>query len=124
TLRRLAADFHDKHKMTYGHASPVEPVQLVNLRVSAVGRLEGLALDREKATGGLVSVATAARPAYFRESGLVHCEVIPRTARTAGVERRGPLIVEAVDTTIVIPPGWHLRAGPGGFIVLEATGHA
>jgi N-methylhydantoinase A len=33
TLARLAADFHDKHRMTYGHASPDEPVQLVNLRL-------------------------------------------------------------------------------------------
>ena len=51
-LARLAADFHDKHRMTYGHASPDEPVQLVNLRVSAVGRLEGLAFGRSARTDG------------------------------------------------------------------------
>jgi N-methylhydantoinase A/oxoprolinase/acetone carboxylase beta subunit len=41
-----------------------------------------------------------------------------------GAERIGPLIVEAADTTIVVPPGWRLRAGEGGFIMLEASDHA
>lgn len=52
------------------------------------------------------------------------CDVLSRDALAVDIERRGPLIVEAADTTIVVPPGWRLRAGTGGFIVLEASGHA
>ena len=122
TLERLAADFHDKHRMTYGHASPDEPVQLVNLRVSAVGRLEGLAFGRGAQTTGVA--AASSRAAYFKETGLVTCDVLAREALAIDDERGGPLIVEAADTTIVVPPGWRLRAGSGGFIVLEASGHA
>jgi N-methylhydantoinase A len=122
TMARLAADFHDKHRMTYGHASPDEPVQLVNLRVSAVGRLDGLALGRGVLkTGG---AAPSVRPVYFKETGLAACEVLPRDALAPGLEKAGPLIVEAADTTIVVPPGWRLRARPDGFIMLEAPGHA
>jgi N-methylhydantoinase A len=122
TLARLAADFHDKHRLTYGHANPDEPVQLVNLRVAAVGRLEGLALGRGGPTHG--SAAPSSRPVYFRETGLAACDVRSRSALAPGVEAVGPLIVEAEDTTIVVPPGWRLRAGTGDFIVLEARGHA
>ncbi len=43
-LDRLAADFHEKHEQTYGHANTAEAVQLVNLRLSAIGRLPDLAL--------------------------------------------------------------------------------
>jgi N-methylhydantoinase A len=42
SLARLTADFHAKHRQTYGHASSDEAVQCVNLRVAAVGRLEAL----------------------------------------------------------------------------------
>ena len=35
TLDALAAAFHDRHRQTYGHANPDEPVQLVNLRLTA-----------------------------------------------------------------------------------------
>jgi N-methylhydantoinase A len=123
TLGRLAAHFHDKHRMTYGHASPDESVQLVNLRVSAIGRLDGFALDRRTtATAGLEAGPTS-RPVYFKESNLMHCDVLPREALAVEIERKGPLIVEARDSTIVVPPGWRLRAGADGFIILEA-GHA
>src|SRR6516164_9433437 len=43
-LDRLAVAFHDKHRQTYGHANSEEPVQLVNLRLTAIGRLPDLRL--------------------------------------------------------------------------------
>jgi N-methylhydantoinase A len=164
TLAQLAADFHDKHRLTYGHASADEAVQLVHLRVSAIGRLAGLALggggaatasavtdaqapSRAGAFGGATakspaargfaatrttstagafaraqtqSSAAGARTAYFKETGPAPCPVLPRDALAPGDERAGPLIVEAADTTIVVPPRWRLRAAAGGFILLEA----
>ena len=39
TLERLASAFHEKHEQTYGHANRQEPVQLVNLRLTALGKL-------------------------------------------------------------------------------------
>ena len=123
TLTGLAQDFHEKHRMTYGHASPHEPVQLVNLRVAAVGRLDGLALGQESGSPSSPGPAATSRMAYFSETGLVRCDVLPRMALALGFERAGPLIVEAVDTTIVVPPGWRLRADPGGVILLEVADH-
>jgi N-methylhydantoinase A len=121
TLDRLATDFHDKHRATYGHASPDEPVQLVNLRVSALGRLGGLDLARTGATRGGAAAPTQERPAYFKETGLVRCPVLAREDLQPGFERPGPLIIEAMDTTVVVPPGWRCRAAAGSFITLEAT---
>ncbi|OGK87508.1 MAG: hypothetical protein A2X52_18305 [Candidatus Rokubacteria bacterium GWC2_70_16] len=116
-LRRLAADFHDKHRLTYGHANADEPVQLVNLRLSAVGKLAGLDLSRRPGPGAAAPPATT-REAYFGETGLVRCDVLPREALPPGMRRAGPLIIEAVDTTIVVPPGWHCRVDARGCIVL------
>jgi len=44
--------------------------------------------------------------------------VIPREALPPGAHRAGPLIIEAMDTTVVVPPGWHCRADARGVIVL------
>ncbi|HST75758.1 MAG TPA: hydantoinase/oxoprolinase family protein, partial [Acetobacteraceae bacterium] len=41
SLDAVAAAFHDKHEQTYGHANREEAVQLVNLRLTALGRLPG-----------------------------------------------------------------------------------
>jgi N-methylhydantoinase A/oxoprolinase/acetone carboxylase beta subunit len=42
SLEAVAAAFHDKHRQTYGHADPAEPVQLVNLRLTEIGRMPRL----------------------------------------------------------------------------------
>jgi N-methylhydantoinase A len=118
-LARLATDFHERHRQTYGHASAEEPVQLVNVRVAAVGRLAGLDLTRAARGGPASSGAPrTSREAYFRESGLVRVDVLARED-LAGAERPGPVIIESMDTTVVVPPGWSCRAGDQGCIVLE-----
>ena len=122
TAARLGDDFHGKHRMTYGHASPGESVQLVNLRVAAVGKLDGLDLGR-MAAAPPAGAATTARPreAYFKETGLVRCDVLARDALGPGTEGRGPVIVEATDTTVLVPPGWRWRADSRGFLILEGA---
>ncbi|HUG36373.1 MAG TPA: hydantoinase/oxoprolinase family protein [Candidatus Limnocylindrales bacterium] len=117
TIERLAADFHDKHRMTYGHASAEEPIQLVNLRVSAVGRLRGVDLSRPVRAAATVA-PPAAREVYFKETGLARCEVLARETLDATVERPGPLVIESMDSTVVVPPGWRCRADARGFLIL------
>jgi N-methylhydantoinase A/oxoprolinase/acetone carboxylase beta subunit len=56
---------------------------------------------------------------YFKETGAVRCEVMAREALEPGASRPGPLIVEAADTTVVVPPEWRLSVEAGGLITLE-----
>ena len=119
TLQRLADDFHERHRATYGHASPGEAVQCVNLRLSAVGRLAPL--DVSGATAAPSAAPLPPREAYFKETGVVRCEVVARGALTPATSRPGPLIVESADTTVVVPPGWRLTVEAGGLIVLESA---
>jgi N-methylhydantoinase A len=120
TLPRLARDFHERHRATYGHASPDEPVQCVNLRVSAVGRLTPLDVSHSTtAAATSPPPGESAREVYFKETGLGRCPVVARDALPVGATRPGPLIVESPDTTIVVPPGWRLSVEAGGLVALE-----
>jgi N-methylhydantoinase A len=119
TLARLAGDFHERHRVTYGHASPDEPVQCVNLRVSAAGRLTPLEVSGTASPSGATSPADAARDVYFKESGVVRCAVVARASLARGASRPGPVIVASADTTVVVPPSWRLSVEAGGSIVLE-----
>jgi N-methylhydantoinase A len=119
-VARLARSFHERHRATYGHASPDEPVQLVNLRLTAIGRLGALDLARRAgptSAGGPQKPKT--RAVYFRETGVAACDVVPWESLGPGSERPGPVIVEANDTTVVVPPPWRLRVDARGLIVLE-----
>jgi len=91
--------------------------------VSAVGRLATLDLGRGAAAPAPAKPA-AARDVYFRETGLARCEVLAREALEPGRRYRGPLVVESMDTTVVVPPGWRLQADARGFLALEVEAHA
>jgi N-methylhydantoinase A len=119
-LARLARGFHDRHRLTYGHASPDEAVQLVNVRLTAIGRLGALDLSRRTAPAGPVAPSkTRTRAVYFRETGSIACDVVPWASLGPGSERPGPAIVEAMDTTVVVPPHWDLAVDARGVMVLE-----
>lgn len=112
-LDRLAADFHAKHEQTYGHASRKEPVRLVNLRLTALGRLPDLNLvqgaepDRK---------GTRQRSVWFPETGFVSTPVIWRNSLEPGARINGQAIIEALDSTIVVPPGWTAEVAESGAI--------
>lgn len=121
TLDDLAARFHDKHRQTYGHANPDEAIQLVNLRLTAIGRLEGLEL-RQTGAGG--AARKGSRRVWFKRTGRVDCAIYARDDIGPGDGFEGPAVIEALDTTIVVPPGWRVRTNDSGHIIMEAEDHA
>ncbi len=117
-LELIASDFHERHRQTYGHDSPGEAVQLVNLRITATGMMERLDL----AVGSDAEAAPTAwkhRTAYFPGHGALDCVVLAREGLSAGQTIQGPAIIEAMDTTIVIPPEWCALAHDKGYIVMD-----
>jgi N-methylhydantoinase A len=107
------AAFHDKHELTYGHANRNEPVQLVNLRLTAVGRLPSLMLAQR---GDAAEARMRERNVWFAGAGFVPTPVHWRPGLPADAVVGGPAIVEAVDSTTVVPPGWTALVDAMGFI--------
>ncbi|MBV9860697.1 MAG: hydantoinase/oxoprolinase family protein [Alphaproteobacteria bacterium] len=117
SLDALAAAFHDRHRQTYGHANPAEPVQLVHLRLSAVGRLPALDLRQAAAA----SRPVRERQVWFAATGFAACPVHWRFSLAAGTAIAGPAIVEAMDATIVVPPGWTATSDARGYISMRRS---
>ena len=119
TLDALADQFHARHLRTYGHKNPDEAVQMVNVRVTATGRLPGVEFHADvAATSG--SAGEREREVLFGER--VRCPVVARADLPAGAEGRpGPFIVEEMDCTIAVPPGWRARRDERGFILMTRS---
>jgi N-methylhydantoinase A len=117
----LHAAFESLYRDTFGYVATGEPVELVNLRLSAIGtaasRLDfgALRLDPRALAGEsgerMVSFARGAAPVPTR--------LVPRAALAEGAPVAGPAIIESYDTTIVIPPGCTARAAGCGCIAIE-----
>jgi len=97
--------FGQEHQRTYGHRAVDEPVEIVNLRVTARIDRRRPALQPEGASGrSSETVSHEPRLAYFgAEHGLVQTPVIGRLDLAS--PRLGPLIVDEYDSTTVVPPG-------------------
>jgi N-methylhydantoinase A len=115
-LDGLATAFHDRHRQTYGHANPEESVQLVNLRLTAIGRLPGLRLAQPPATA---PARRRVREVWFSETGSAPCPVHWRDGLAADETLAGPAIIEAMDSTIVVPPGWIASVDGSAYIRLR-----
>ncbi len=113
SLDAAMAAFHAKHELTYGHANRNEPVQLVNLRLTAIGRLPSLLLAQP---GNMADMKISERQVWFARTGFATTPVLWRPGLPAGAVVTGPVVVEAVDSTTVIPPGWIGRVDQSGFI--------
>ena len=114
----IEAAFHAEHARTYGHNSPGDPVDLINIRVVAStqppGR-EGLS-DQLKLAQSDASQRID-RKVYFG-GALVDTPVVSRAALVQPMH--GPFIVEEFDATCIVPPGASGLLDAHGNIVIEA----
>jgi len=117
TLKGLVAAFHDKHRQTYGHASDRDAVQLVNLRLTAVGRIPGVTLAQR--ANGTAAGRTGPRDIWFAGEGFVRTPVHWRPGLSAGTVIDGPAVIEAVDSTTLLPPGWQATIDAQGYIRMK-----
>ena len=101
----------------YGYRLDGIPIELVRLAVIATGeapeyaRLPGVPDPGEG--------ESATRDVYFPEGGFVPATIVRRDALAPGATLAGPAIVEFMDSTVVVPPGWMLGTREDG--ILEVT---
>ena len=119
-LDKMLADFHAEHERAYGFAAPEEPVEFVTLRLTAVGniakpRLRELPTDR----GDVTAARRTVRQVYFAESGgFVDCPSYDRYRLPAGGVIDGPAIVEEMDSTTVVHPGFRAEVDQYGNLLI------
>ncbi len=113
---RLRAAFHAAHRATYGHANETAEIWLKELRAHIVGATAkpGIVPVRAEAAGGGEGMRTVR---LFGHAAAA--QVFDRAALAAGQLLVGPAIVNQMDTTTWIPPGWEARVVPSGALVLE-----
>jgi N-methylhydantoinase A/oxoprolinase/acetone carboxylase beta subunit len=114
-IEALYRDFLAAHDRVYGHSTE-GPARIVNLRSihrSTVGRSAMAPPTRAHgdARKGTRDILTA-------ESGrFVRADVYDRSTMPAGLEIRGPAIVEQPDTTTLIEPGWRAAVAGDALII-------
>lgn len=117
----LPALFAERHRREFGHAPPVStPIEMVNLRVAGIGRIDRLPLPKLDTAPGVVArdVRRVLHDTWI-ETPIIGREDLGRAARFTG-----PAVIEQLDATTVVPPGWGAEVDPIGTLILRPAGSA
>ena len=116
-LAQIEARFHDAHETRYGHATPGAPVEFVNLRLGALGRLdrEITSFTPADQTGDPVREQ---REVVF-DGTPQQTDILTRDLMPIGAQFDGPLVIEEDSATTVIPPGYVAQVDSLGNLIIS-----
>lgn len=103
-VEKMVRRFNDSHESIYGFKVEGEPIEIVNLRVKAIGIIRKLKPKKnEEKKIRLNNPLKGKRKAYFLKNEFMDTSVYDREKLLPGDVIRGPAIIEQIDSTIVIP---------------------
>jgi N-methylhydantoinase A len=115
----IKATFHAAHKLAYGHALEDRPVEVVNLRLQAIGQV---------APPDLASEAFTAQEIIPAAAPLLDERLVPsgdlmrlynRGTLESGMQFSGSALVFQLDGTVYVPPGWQAYVDGYHNLILE-----
>ncbi len=115
----MHAAFCRAHEVAYGHASESDPIEIVNVRLSASARLHQFE-DKPDVTGDPGKPTPRdRRQVYFAADRPVEVLIYDRAEMCPGQRVKGPAIIEQMDTTTPIYPGDVAEMTPDGHLVIK-----
>jgi N-methylhydantoinase A len=119
-MEALMAGFVAEHQRLYGFLAEEEPVQIVTARLEATGAVRKAEFRAEPEQGEDAEAALRGERRVWLGGGWRPVPLYDRDRLVPGNRIAGPAIVEQMDSTTIIPPGWSGRLDGFGNLVLEA----
>jgi N-methylhydantoinase A len=114
----ITARFHETHNRRFGHAAPEEPVELVNVRLTALGERPKIVFPPVSVDGSDPKVDV--RPVYFNEpTRPVDCPVYRRERLQPGLKVAGPCVIEEYGSTTILFAGDRLEVAETGELIIS-----
>ncbi|GAW28861.1 hydantoinase/oxoprolinase family protein [Carboxydocella sp. ULO1] len=108
SLKKLRKAFDEFHESVYGHSSPDDPVEIVNVRLTGLGKLQRA--PKEKVT---TFVNTVPQPIKINKVIFYGKEFdtnfYDRSYLKPGQKFMGPAIIEELTSTTVVPPNYEIN---------------
>jgi len=106
--------FHEEHESKYGYANREEEIEVVRVHIEIVKKREIEDLPYSSSSGEHPSD----RKCLFSE-GREETSIYLRKYLSEGDKGEGPSVIEAINSTILVPPGWRWTTRPTGVIDME-----
>ena len=123
-LEDLVERFHERHQAVHGHAARGADVEAVSYRLRAVVAVPKLEIAERPPTVGGGSAPTGTRIISDGSGNQVAVQIWRRADLPPDLSMKGPIIVEQLDSTTVVPAGWSVRCDAHGNLELTRDGRA
>jgi N-methylhydantoinase A len=121
-LSGIRKTFDNLHDMRYGHKSTAEPIEIVNVRVTALGLRKKIEFPEKKIIAERPAIK-GHRDVCLDDPGKpVTCAIFDREALPAGYTVKGPAIIEEYATTTYLSHGDAATICPLGEIIISVGG--
>jgi len=110
--------FHDLYQARYGHALHEAAVEIINLRLAAIGRLERAAVSGstdQKPQEPLVAHRDIIFNGHSHRSPIYKRDFLPK-----GGVFKSPAVVEEASATTIIPPGYTFKIDDIGNLLIQS----
>lgn len=122
TFSQTKDRFHDSHRQAYGFSRDDDSVEVVNLRLTSIGKTPPLKLKQNKETHADHEAAlTGTRQVYF-DGAWLDTKIFNRDALMTGNRIVGPAVIEETGSTTLIFPEDTASIDGYGNISIEISG--
>lgn len=121
-LKVIIEKFHNLHELLYNHSLPGNSIEILNLKISAIGYVDKINLHKVEMdlTQDPFFAFKNKRKVYFEEyKEFVEVPVYSREKLKPGNYLEGPAIIEERTTTTVVHPNWYACMDGFNNIVME-----
>jgi len=107
-LASVVSDFHRAHQRLYSYSQPKRPVEVVNVRLKAVGSTPKIGLEKQPSRGGNAEGALRKTQPLYHGKRWTSASVYDRSLLRPGNRIAGPALVVDYESTTFLPPGFTL----------------
>jgi N-methylhydantoinase A len=117
------SDFHRLHEEEYGHGFEGNPIELVNIRAVALGEMPKIPEFRAPTDEGLDKTPYDEGSVYFPTEGggfeQQPTRFYDRNRLPVATRIDGPVILQQLDSTVVVPPRSSAEVLPSGELLIK-----
>jgi len=108
-ISTLIADFNREHNTLYAYYHPDRKIELVNLRLKAVGTRKKIKLKKKPEGSSVPDNAFLKTQDIFYKTKKFTAPIYIRNLLSAGMSLSGPALIVDYESTAFIPPGFKLK---------------
>jgi len=116
---QIRARFHEEHRKVYGFVRETSALELVTFRLRAIVPTAQPRAAKELPARQHARPAGTRAVVFDEADGPIPCDLYDRACLAAGQSIRGPVIIEQMDTTTIVTPGFGVLVHPSGNLFLS-----